>query len=57
VLDKVEKRFETNIYIHTTPPTVPSKKYGPMIQLAVTPALSSHVVGGLTCQAYNKDSV
>jgi len=42
---------------HETPLTIPSKKYRPMIQLAVTPALLSCVVGGLTCQACNKDSV
>jgi hypothetical protein len=43
--------------VHVTPLTVPSKKYWPMIQLAVTPAPSSCVVGGLTSQVYNEDSV
>ena len=43
--------------IHLTPLRVPSKKYGPKIQLAVTLALSSCVVGGLTSQACNKYSV
>ena len=35
--------------IRVTPLKVPSKKYGPMIQVTVTLALSSWVVGGLTC--------
>jgi hypothetical protein len=33
---------------HGTPLRVPSKKYGPMIQLAVITALLSCMVGGLT---------
>ena len=41
--------------IHVTPLTVPSKKYGPVIQLALIIALSSCVVGGFTSYACNED--